>query len=294
MLWPAGTTRWALGAGLILATGTAGQNQQPVLRGTLDTVAVYATVTDKSGALVSDLKREDFEVTDNGARRDITVFSPSVHAVTAVLMLDMNGTPKDVPWLQVTSDGVLSSMLPEDRLRIAAFGDEIMVTPQLSGDRSYLSWVLREQLWPARISPLWDALDEAMTSIAREPGRRDILLLTNGREFGYGETSPKRASVPARVRREGFGVHAVTFKKANVDSALKTMVHDSGGTLTIVKDLSFAAEAFATIMRRLHAQYLVGFEPATLDGLPHKIKVSVKRSGLSVEARAQYVASPRR
>jgi len=130
--------------------------------------------------------------------------------------------------------------------------------------------------------------------MGREAGRRDILLLTNGREFTYSaDSSLKRTAVPMRVRREGTAGHAVTFKKASVDGALKKLVHESGGTLTVVKDLSFAADAFAAIMRRLHAQYLVGFEPVPLDGTPHKIKVAVKRPGLLVEARAQYVASPR-
>lgn len=289
-----GARRWALGAGFLVGTGVAAQNPSAPLRGTVDTVAVYATVIDKSGALVGDLRREDFEVTDNGTRRDITAFSSSTQPVTAVLLLDMNGSTKDVPWLQAASEGVLSSLRPEDRLRIGTFGDEIVMSARLTGDRNYLAWVLREQLWPAGISPLWDALDEAMSSMAREAGRRDILLLTNGREFTYSaDTSLKRTAVPMRVRREGTAVHAVTFKKASVDGALKKLVHESGGTLTVVKDLSFAADAFAAIMRRLHAQYLVGFEPVTLDGTPHKIKVAVKRPGLSVEARAQYVASPR-
>jgi len=282
--------RWlALSAAVFLSA----QNQT-ALKGTVDTVAVYATVTDKSGALVSDLKREDFEVTDNNARREISVFSSSAQPITAVLLLDLNGSSRDVPWLQAASDGVLGSLHPEDRLRIATFADEIMISPRLTSDRSYLSWVLREQLWPGVISPLWDALDEAVSSIAREPGRRDILLLTNGGEFTYGNVSLKRSSVPTRVRREAVGVHAITFKKAKVDGALRAMVHDSGGTLTIVKDLSFASDAFASIVKRLHAQYLVGFEPVSLDGTPHKIKVSVKRPGLTVEARAQYIATANR
>ena len=283
--------RWlALGAAVLLSA----QNQT-ALKSTVDTVAVYATVTDKNGALVSDLRREDFEVADNGARRDISVFSSAIQPVTAVLLLDMNGSTKDVPWLQAASEGVLGAMRPEDRLRIGTFGEEITLSARLTGDRSYLTWVLREELWPASISPLWDALDEAASSIAREPGRRDIIVLTNGRELTYAaHPSLRRGAVPERMRREGIGVHAVTFKKASVDGKLKTLVRDSGGSLTVVKDLSFAADAFATIMRRLHGQYLVGFEPVSLDGLLHKIKVSVKRPGLSVETRAHYVASPAR
>src|SRR4029079_14637564 len=101
---------------LSAAVFLSAQNQT-ALKGAVDTVAVNATVTDKSGALVSDLKPGDFEVTDNNARREISVFSASAQPITAVLLLDLNGSSRDVPWLQAASDGVLGSLQPEDRLR---------------------------------------------------------------------------------------------------------------------------------------------------------------------------------
>jgi hypothetical protein len=41
----------------------------------------------------------------------------------------------------------------------------------------------------------------------------------------------------------------------------------------------------------LHHQYLLGFTPVTLDGKVHKLEVTTKRGGMSVQARKSYLAA---
>jgi len=293
------TTGWMTPAsGTAVSPPPAQSVQAPVtpqqFRGGADTVALYVAVTDPKGELVTDLTQAHFEVLDDGTPRDITVFSAEAQPVTAVLMLDMNGSTFDVPWLQHAGEALIAGLQPRDRLRIGSFGDEVMLSPMLTGDPRYLAWVLREELWPASASPLWQAVDAAMTSLDRESGRRVILLLTNGihlpRDLGRG---PRPGDLARRAEAAGHVVYAVGFQNGTFDRSITNLVASSGGRVRRVKDLSEAGAAFASILRELHAQYLIGFTPAALDGRTHAISVRVRRPGLTVTTRQRYLAGPR-
>jgi len=73
---------------------TAGQPQPPTFGAANRTVALYATVTNARGRLVTDLGRDDFTVDDNGKRQALTLFSSDVQPITLVMLLDRSGSMK--------------------------------------------------------------------------------------------------------------------------------------------------------------------------------------------------------
>jgi hypothetical protein len=63
--------------------------QQPArFRSSTDVVEVQVTVRAADGALVRDLTSDDFEIDEDGCRREIVVFSGSVQPVTVGLLVD--------------------------------------------------------------------------------------------------------------------------------------------------------------------------------------------------------------
>jgi hypothetical protein len=60
-----------------------------------------------------------------------------------------------------------------------------------------------------------------------------------------------------------------------------------------LKKTAELAPTFTRVAQELRSQYLLGFEPATLDGKLHKLDVRV-RPGLTVRARKSYLATPDR
>lgn len=284
--------RRAIAIVVLTGAGATPADQQPQFRGTADTVALYVTVTDRQGAHLDGLTQDEFRIHDNGVPREIVAFGSAAQPITAVLLLDMRGSIRDIPWLQYASERFLAALRPEDRIRLGTFGDEIAVSPRLTGDRAYLTWILREELWPAGQSPVWHAIDTAMTSLANESGRRDIIVLTNGEDTSRNLDGVMKSwrTVPSRAEREAFVVHLVTFKSMSLDRRLRGVARDTGGRHIVIKDLSGAADAFTDIARTLHAQYLVGFVPAAFDGKPHDITVRVTRPGAVAHTRPRYVA----
>jgi VWFA-related protein len=76
------------------------------------------------------------------------------------------------------------------------------------------------------------------------------------------------------------------------DRGLKTLSAPFGGTYLELKGTEDLRQMFAGLADDLHHQYLLGFTTHTLDGKVHKLSVKVRRSDLSVRARASYVATP--
>jgi len=268
------------------------QQQQPAFRGVADVVSLYVTAT-RTGSeeAVTGLTAADFEIRENGTVRPVTQFSAERQPVTATLMLDMTDSPDEVVWLQVAGEAFVAAPRPGDRARIGSFGDEIAISPMLTGDRGYLLYVLHEELWPSFSAPLWRAIDRGMTSLADERGRRVIILYSNGwnRERDDAE-AVRPIDLSRRAQREGYTVYAVTAAR-DYDYQLTTLVTSTGGRTIRVPDMSKVVGGFSRIMAELGTHYTLGFVPAALDGKVHTISVTVNRPGVTARTRTRYEAT---
>jgi Ca-activated chloride channel family protein len=274
----------------VLAAPIAGR-QNPVFRGTVDTVAIYPLVSTNTGQLVTDLKPEDFTVLDNGQPAAITVFSSVTQPITAVLLLDMSDSMDDnVVRVREAAGRLVDALEPTDRLRIGTFGAEIVMSPILTSDKRLLHRVLREELWPGGSTRLWQALDAAMQSLANETGRRTIVALTDGIDT----TSATQTAVTQRAVNGLFMVYAVSLEGKGLSTRLTSLITSSGGAIFQLKQRDDLDRAVARVATELRHQYMLGFTPNVLDGKPHTLEVRVNRPGFAVRAPLQFVAAQRR
>lgn len=302
------------------------QSSPQTFRAGIEAVSIYATVRSADGALVPDLTRDDFEVRDNGTVREITIFSREIVPITVTVMLDMSGSQEaGVAWARDAANAFVNELLPVDRARIGTFGAEIAISPRLTSDKAYLRRVLEEEIWPGGGTPLWDALDRAMTSIAKEEGRRVVLAITDGYDNGAGGIFPSSSMfvtgsqskgssaatvgpgpdtrLASRIAREGFMVYAVGRRLperqaphlpvAELSHQIKVLAADSGGGFRVFSTQEDVNAAMAKVAEELHHQYLIGFTPAAIDNKVHRLDVRVKRSGMTAQARKTYLADGR-
>jgi VWFA-related protein len=289
----------AIVTGVLAAVATLSAQQRPTFRSGVNTVEMYATVRADDGRLVTDLNGDDFEIRDNGQAREVTVFSREIVPITVAVMLDMSGSQEGgVNWLRDAAHAFVDELRPGDRARIGSFGFEIAIGPRLTGDAKYLHQVLNEEIWPGGPTPLWVALDAAMTSLSSEPGRRVVLALTDGVDTA----SPGSVgTLQTRTAREGFMVYGVGYAEkwfgkdvdagaAVLSGEMRGLAADSGGGYRLFGSAKGAKEAMAQIAEELRHQYLIGFTPAVLDGTIHKLELKVKRDGMSARTRKNYLA----
>jgi len=82
----------ALGAALMISTARPDARRGGQFRSTVHTVEVHATVRGADGQFISGLTKDDFDLLDNGKRREISVFAGEVQPIAAALVLDRSGS----------------------------------------------------------------------------------------------------------------------------------------------------------------------------------------------------------
>jgi Ca-activated chloride channel homolog len=314
------SARVLLSAGLaallaVCVTATvAVQQQQPTFRSGARTVAVYATVTDKSGRLIPDLGRDVFEIRDNGKPQPLTIFSNEVQPISVIVMLDRSTSMRgNFRLVQQASEEFVRRLGPDDKARIGTFSETIDIEPkEFTGDHDELLRILRTDLPVYGPTPLWNALDKALDSVREQQGRKVILLFSDGADEP-GNFSLKNKSIMDVMQRAqeedvmvyaiglqstmltgrgGGGIGGLTGRMTSVrpDPGMATIADDTGGgyfELTRADDLG---ETFARVAEELHHQYALGFEPPRLDDKTHKLDVRVSEKGTKVRARKEYFA----
>jgi Ca-activated chloride channel family protein len=275
------------------------------IRVTTQTVPLYVTVTDRDRRLVPGLVQEDFEVYDNGKLQPLTNFYNEPQPITAVVMLDTSGSMTlAIDFVKQAAEQFLIRLLPDDQAKIGAFNDKLEVHPEpglpFTSNRDQLIRLMKELDfgYPTR---LFDAVDYSIEQLQSVQGRKVVVVFTDGED-----TSSRIGSgdVLDRARAEEVMVYSVGLEneyfdgsrrvRTSPDRGLRRLSDETGGGFFVLKlkEKDELGSTFTRVAQELHAQYVLGFTPETLDGKVHKLEVKVKRPGMTARARKSYVASP--
>jgi Ca-activated chloride channel family protein len=189
------TTRLAAAVAPVVAAATlavsTGSASQQAIRSRSEIVEVYATVTARSGAGVHDLRPDEFELFEDGERRDIAVFSTSVQPLAVAIVLDHSGsTDRQFEVVLAAARDFMSRLFRDDRASLGTLTADCL--PFTLNPRMLAAAV------PATLprdygSPVWAATDRAMSSLSAQPGRRVVLLFSDGgdnQEVLLGQAAP--------------------------------------------------------------------------------------------------------
>jgi Ca-activated chloride channel family protein len=285
-----------LAVGLSL-TATASAQQRPTFRSTQIVVPVFITVTDADQRLVTDLDQSDFEVFDNDKLQSIVVFENKPQPVNVVVMLDTSLSMElNLPLLRSASETFLMRLFPQDKAKVGAFNDRVEISREFSSNRDALIAEVHN-LDFGNSTRLWDAVDESIDALKEADGRRVILLFTDGADTG---SSIGLGRVLDRVRAEEVMVYCIGLEsefgippnriRTKPDGGLKRLAEETGGGYFLLEKTAALGPTFSRVAQELHSQYLLGFRPAVLDNKTHKLLVKLKKPGLTVRARRNYVA----
>lgn len=299
--------------------------QQPPIRSGATTVAVYATVTDSAGRLVPDLSREAFQIYDNGKPQPMTLFSNEVQPITVVMMLDRSGSMRaNFRLVEAAGEAFVRRLTPDDKARVGSFAQRIQVDPEeFTSDHAELIRIIRTELQHEGPTPLWNAVNVAITGLAREEGRKVVLVFTDGVDspMNFKMNNLSFMDVMRRAQEENVMVYAIGLEAMvpwgnrrapmgrsgggfgggfgmgnpmivqRPDPGLPKIAEETGGgyfELTRAEDLE---TTFARVADELHRQYALGFEPPKLDGKMHKLQVKISERGMKARARKNYLAA---
>jgi Ca-activated chloride channel family protein len=303
-------------AACVLGVVGAAAGQQPVFRGIGDAVRVFVTVTDGDGRLVTTLRRDDFEVRDEGKPQPITLFDNTPQPIRLIVMLDVSGSMEgNLPLLRAAAEQLFARLRPDDGARVGTFGHEIAIGPSFTRNPDELRRSLPDTIAPDAPTPLWRAVDEALDVFgAKDDERRVILVLSDGKDsgpLGFRQRFVSQAQVIDRARDDDVMIYAVGMRSRGSrprqpgigpgglqamltadlpDPGLARVAQETGGGYTEIRFGQDLGAAFARVADELHSQYLIGFAPPKRDGKVHDIDLRVSQRGLKPRARKSYVA----
>ena len=290
--------------------------QQPVFRGTGDAVRVFVTVTDRDGRLVTALTQDAFEVRDEGKPQPITLFDNTPQPIRLIVMLDVSGSMEgNLPLLRAAAEQLFARLRPDDVARLGTFGHTIAISPSFTHDPGELRTALPTTIAPDAPTPLWRAIDEALSAFGEKGDVRSVILvLSDGKDSGptgFGQRLVSQAEVIDRARRDDMMIYAVGMRSRGPrqmqpglgpgglqalltadlpDPGLARVAEETGGGYAEIRFGQDLGAAFARVADELHSQYLLGFAPPKRDGKVHDIDVRLTQRGLTPRARKSYVA----
>lgn len=286
--WP----RWlGVVAGLCIAAGTVVAVAGPQFSARTEMVEVYATVTDRQGRLVTDLTQDEFDVREDGRPQAIRTFTAGNVPVSLALAFDrsfsMAGRPLE--GARVAVRALLNELTDEDRVTLIAISSEVDVLVPLTNNRLRVDEAV-QALDPWGSTALHDAVVQALDAIEPAPGRRVLVLVSDGVERDSGRSAE---DVDARVRASDVMVYPVALARQS-PPLFHVLAALSGGRTTATRRPDELPRLFRRFAAELRHQYLLGYATDGSRGPGYRrLDVRVRRPGLVVRARAGYlVAEP--
>ena len=252
-------------------------------------VNLFVNVTDRNGAIVSGLTREDFALAEDGQPQQIAVFErQSELPLNLTLAIDTSGSvQKDMSAEANAGRRFAHAILrPRDRMSLLEFATEAREITPFTGKLSQIDRGLG-QLRGDWSTALYDAIVMASVRLGKNPERsprRVLVLVSDGDDTASKATYSQ--ALEAALRNEvmiytiiDVPIEASAGRDLGGEHALITLAEETGGKSFYAGDGGLA-QAFAHVSDDLRTQYLLGYYPKNqeLGKNFHRIQVTVPRA----------------
>jgi Ca-activated chloride channel family protein len=256
-------------------------------------VILWVSATDKQGNYLTDLEREQFEVFEDGAKQEILEFYREDRPITMAILLDSSGSMVDkLREVHKAAAAFVETLRPEDQALIIDFDDKVFLIQDLTSDHEALTEALTstEAIGGTAI---YDVLHAAYRKIGSLPGRKAIVLLSDGEDtasqFGFKRILQEAKSNNTLIYSIGLGGGIGGGPHRSV---LNDFSDVTGGRSFFVSKASQLGEVYQTIAEELRAQYYLSYATTNSewDGRWIKLRVEPEGRPMKVRARSGYFA----
>lgn len=141
-----------------------------------------ASVTDRNGRAIGDMKTTDFTVYENGVEREIMNVVPAHEPFNLVLLLDLSGSVEErIDFIRKAARDFLITASLQDRIGIISFRDDIQVISNFSTDRQMLTRKL-DEIEAGGATAMYDALAYVLAGPVKSlrGERTAIVIISDG------------------------------------------------------------------------------------------------------------------
>lgn len=301
-----GTAAGSALAFVLAAAALRAQQEAPmVFRTETRVVVCNTTVVDKNGHLVTDLKRENFTVYENGVEQKISGFKREDVPVSLGLIIDNSGSMRTKrAGVEAASLALVRDSNPEDEVFVVNFNDEPFL--DLPNQKNFTNNIKEMEEALTRIdskggTAMRDAVRTSVDHLLENASRdkKVLVLVTDGVDNASIIKQDKLIKV---AQQSGVLIYAVGLledeDRADVAKArheLSALAEATGGEVYFPKEVAELEPIAHVVAHDIRNQYTIQYTPSNenMDGTFRQIKITVNAPGhLTVRTRSGYYATP--
>jgi len=242
-------------------------------------LSVAVTVIDENGLPVTDLTADRFELIEDGQASfppdRAQMISNDDAAASVLILIDLGGTMKGAPLdaaREATGkflDNLLNKASDQDRAAFMGIGpnvniqstslaDDAREVPFTDDKGRLMNIVNFLEVNTDAGTPLYDALYRAVKITAAQPGRRAIIVMTDGRDVG---STLKDGDPIAEAQRQHIPVFPIGLSNSRLDrSYLQRLAELTGGLYQEAPTPDEVAQKFQEVLAQLKVQYALTYQ----------------------------------
>ncbi|MGA3082049.1 MAG: VWA domain-containing protein [Terracidiphilus sp.] len=272
-----------------------------VLRTDVEEVLLNCTVLEGS-KLVPDLKKEDFQIVEDGVKQTLISFQHTDLPVSIAMVVDNSGSmSRKRPSVNKSALDLILASNPEDEAFVVNFSDEAFIDQEFTSDIKKL----REGLGHIESrggTALYDAVAASADELVADAKRpkQVLILITDG------EDNSSSLDLEQTIRRVQqlsgpviysigllFGDEMTRSEARHAHRALEMLSAETGGMAFFPKNIEQIDQIAAEVARDIRNQYTLGYhstKPTTEPGF-RRVEVTAGGKGygkLTVRTRTGY------
>jgi Ca-activated chloride channel homolog len=282
----------AIPACLFAVPVVAQDSNQDAIRVDVNLVMIDTTVKNRTGQIMADLKKDDFEVREDGAPRKLTVFNRDEFPLNVALVLDLSDSIG--PFLAPLRDAAataLAALKSEDEVALFTFSTEAQLSAPFTKDKKKIAELINtfQTGGATNINDgIFDAAKYFLETMPR--GRRVVILISDdvGTDAG-GEGTRDIVTEMIAADATLYNLKVPGNNPANLRFAaglipglvdIRKVTAETGGEIFDVANMSSLDATFRALIERIKTRYTLGYYTSAngAEGKPHKLEVRLLSS----------------
>jgi len=275
--------------------------QEVTLHVDVKLVNIFVNVTDRNGALVGGLTRDDFTLTEDGRPQQIAVFErQSELPLNLTLAIDTSGSVrKDMAEEADAARRFAHALLrSQDQMSLLQFATEVRELTPFTNKVSQIDRGLG-QLKGDWATALYDAISIGSERLGKREGRKVLVVVSDGDDTAKSATYAQ--ALEQALRNEvmiysiiDVPIEASAGRDLGGEHALITLAEQTGGKSYYVSDGGLD-KAFARVGDDLRTQYLLAYYPKNQEPgrAFHRVQITIPRAAaqdFNIRHRTGYFA----
>lgn len=226
------------------------------------TIRATALVTNANGVAITGLEASDFCVReDKNLRMPITVV-PDTAVTHVALALDNSGSMplQAIRDMEAAAKTFVSLMDPNDGGEVIKFSTCVDVLQKFTLDKgALLAAITHTTTCAAADTSLYDAVYQALSDTAAQPGNKAVVVMSDGRDNRSGHSATE---VINYAKSKGISIFAIGLGGEVDETVLTMMAVQTGGVYYFTPKSSDLTTIYQKIAGAIKNQYVVTFESA--------------------------------